>query len=389
MMTARSIRRVRIYHNNVWARYKGAIFSEIHSSSIRSGIATSFVQVAETETERAMLGGVDLTYHQYPYRLLFAGNYDEIPTPRLVGAVMMDLISNPCELVVLPGYHRIEYWAMLLVCIFLRRKRAVFCDSTAYDQKKSRWKEMAKAVFFRCCDGIFCYGIRSKEYVVSYGVNEEKIYYRCQAAALPHGYKVSAILGCYETSAEGGARATSRFLYIGRLAAEKGLYDLLDAFRYVREQMPEAELDIVGSGLVEGELVARAKELGLGSAVSFQGSKTPEDIGQLLVRSTALILPSHREPWGLVVNEALSYGCPVVVSNVCGCVPELVLDGVTGFSFPVGDIKALGAAMIVTARMSIDRLSAAKRCLDLIAQYSPKEAAAEILRGCVRILETP
>jgi len=89
-----------------------------------------------------------------------------------------------------------------------------------------------------------------------------------------------------------------------------------------------------------------------------------------------------------VVNEALHYGCPVVVSDICGCVPELVLDGVTGYSFPVGDTRALGAAMIATATMSMDRLEAARRCLDLIANYTPERAASEILRGCLRILET-
>ena len=334
-----------------------------------------------------MLGKVDLTYHQYPYRLLFPGRYSDVPLYRLVTALMADLFRNPNELVVLPGYHRIEYWTMLMVCILLRRKRAVFCDSTAYDQaKKKPWKEIAKAFFFCLCDGAFCYGIRSKEYVESYGVDKQKIYYPCQAAALPHRYDAAAILGYYERN-RGEAATVSRFLYIGRLAVEKGLYDLLDAFRRVHEQSPETKLSIVGSGFLEGELMERTRRLGLESAVAFLGTKSPEDIGQLLMSSTALILPSHVEPWGLVVNESLSYGCPVVVSNICGCTPELVLDGVTGYSFPVGDIQALGTAMISAVRMSKDRFSVAKKCLDLIAQYTPEHAAAEILSGCVSILE--
>jgi glycosyltransferase involved in cell wall biosynthesis len=91
----------------------------------------------------------------------------------------------------------------------------------------------------------------------------------------------------------------------------------------------------------------------------------------------------------LVVNEALSYGCPVVVSNVCGCVPELVVDGVTGYVFPAGDVAALCAAMLSVAHLSEDRLSVADQCLHLIGQYTPKRAADEILAGCVRVLETP
>ncbi len=337
--------------------------------------------------QRSMLGNVDLSYHQYPYRLLFPGRSNDVPLYRLITALMADVFRNPSELVVLPGYERIEYWAMLMVCILLRRKRAVWCDSTAYDQaKKYRWKEIAKAFFFQHCDGVFCYGTRSKEYVESYGVHKQKIYYRCQAAALSHRYDAAAILGYYERNP--AEADISRFLYIGRLAEEKGLYDLLEAFCYVHEQLPETKLDIVGSGYLEGELRERTRGLGLEAAVAFLGSKDPEDIGQLLMSSTALILPSHKEPWGLVVNEALSYGCPVVVSNICGCTPELVLDGATGYSFPAGDIRALGVAMISAVRMSKDRFSVAKKCLDLIAQYTPEHAAAEILSGCVSILET-
>lgn len=380
--------RVRIYHNNLWAKYKGAIFSKIELMNRPATLAISFVQIAETEAERALLGGADLSYHQYPYRLLFPGSYNDVPWYRMVFATAADVFRNPCELVVLPGYHLIEYWAMLAVCILLGRKRAVFCDSTSFDRKKHRLKEMAKAFFFRRCDGFFCYGIRSKEYVESYGVDAQKTYYRCQAAALPHGYDVAAIRGFYETN-DRAVAASPKFLYFGRLSEEKGLFDLLDAFRIVREKLPDATLDIVGAGLIERELIDRTKQFHLESSVAFLGSKNLEDIGKLLMTSAAMILPSHREPWGLVVNEALSYGCSVVVSNVCGCVPELVVDGVTGYSFPAKDVRALADAMVSTARMSVDRQSVAKRCLDLIAQYTPERAASEILNGCVRILERP
>jgi glycosyltransferase involved in cell wall biosynthesis len=385
LMIAPHLPRVRIYHNNLWARYKGVIFSKIYSNCGSSGVATAFVHVAETGAERAVLGGVDRSYHQYPYDVLFPGPYEKIPLYRLVTKLTADVLRNRSELVVLPGYHRVEYWAMLVACILLRRKRAVFCDSTDYDREKNRWKEKAKAFFFHRCDGFFCYGIRSKEYVKSYGVDAQKIYYNCQAAALPHGYDAAAIRRYYEDHRNGAA--APKFLFIGRLSAEKGLDDLLDAFRGVRDQMSEATLDIVGSGLLAGDLREQTKRLGLESAVAFLGTKSPEEIGQMLMNSVAMILPSRREPWGLVVNEALSYGCPVVVSNICGCVPELVRDGETGYSFPVGDIRALCAAMIAVARLSRDRLSVAKQCMDRIVKYTPERAASEILSGCVCILK--
>jgi glycosyltransferase involved in cell wall biosynthesis len=373
-MNTPGTRSVRIYHNNLWARYKGAIFSKVYQNSGRSGVATAFIQVVETSLTRKDLGGTDRSYHQYPYKLLFRGPYESIPRYKMITSLAADLIKNPSDLVVLPGYHLPEYWAMLIICILLRRKRAVFCDSTALDRERSPWKEKAKAYFFRRCNAFFCYGSRSKEYVASYGIDPQKIYDGCQAAALAHDYDAAAIRAYYDSHSTGAASA-SGFLYVGRLSAEKGLFDLLDAFCRVHGQNPGATLALAGSGLIEEDLRQRTRALGIESAVTFLGTKTPEEIGRLLMSSAAMILPSYREPWGLVVNEALSFGCPVVVSDVCGCVPELVRDGITGYSFPAGDVDGLTSAMMSAALLSKDRRAVARQCMDVIAKFTPECAA--------------
>jgi glycosyltransferase involved in cell wall biosynthesis len=380
------LNRVIIYHNILWSKYKGAVFSKVHSTSDPLGINVSFVQVAETEEQRKAIGKIDLSYHQYPYRLLFAGSYESVPIWRRMFALSNDLIRNPSDLVVLPGYEHIEYWTMLFVCILLRRKRAVFCDSTVYDRPKSTLKEIAKGFFFRRCHGFFCYGSRSKEYILNYGVEARRIQFRCQAAALPHEYDPAKVLNEYRTNVSKGA-TPSRFLYVGRLSAEKGLDDLLDAFSQVHAKLPESKLDLVGAGQLKEQLSARVSQLGLEQSVTFLGPKNTEEIGRLFMSSTALVLPSHSEPWGLVVNESLSYGCPVVVSNVCGCVPELVLQDITGYSYPVGDVPALAQAMLDVSRLSTDRVAVAKMCIALIAAFSPDVAATQILEGCGRILD--
>lgn len=288
----------------------------------------------------------------------------------------------------MPGYHRVEYWAMLFVCILLRRKRAVFCDSTEFDRPKANWREVAKRLFFHGCDGFFCYGIRSKEYLLKYGAEESKIVYRCQAAALPHEYSPADVLARYETLPRSASKV-HRFTYVGRLSIEKGLNDLLEAFAKVHSKASNVRLDLVGAGPLRAELMARVSELKLEQVVSFLGAKNITEIAELFVESTASILPSHSEPWGLVVNESLSYGCPAVVSNVCGCVPDLVVDGVTGYSFEVGDVEALSRAMLSTMELAADRVAVAKQCLAVISEYTPNRAASQILDGCARIVGDP
>jgi glycosyltransferase involved in cell wall biosynthesis len=379
------IPKVRIYHNSMWAKYKGVIFSQIQTLHGSFGLNVDFIHVAETSDKRAALGAPDLSYHAYPHRLLFKGNSDQIPAYKLALALMWDVFRHKSELVVIPGYHRLEYWAMLWTCIILRRKRAVFCDSTARDNTKIRSKEIAKSFFFQQCQGFFCYGARSKQYIQSYGIDPELIYSPCQAAALPHAYDAASILRRYRASPRSDGESPT-FLFVGRLSKEKGLEDLLAAFRSVQQQLPKAKLLLAGPGSERDGLQSQAAAWGLGSSITFLGNQTAEEIGELLEISTALVLPSRKEPWGLVVNEALSYGCPVVVSEVCGCIPELVLNGVTGYAFPAGDVAALRDSMLRVITLNKDRLDTANRCMEVISQYTPERAAAEILRGCNKIL---
>jgi glycosyltransferase involved in cell wall biosynthesis len=377
--------RVAIYHNNLWARHKGVVFSQVDLGSGSRGITPSFIQIAETEELRMGLGGVDLSYHQYPFRLLFRGSYDGAPLIRLIGALVHDLFKHPVDLVIIPGYNRAEYWAMLLVCILLRRKRAVFCDSTSRDRPKlAAWRELAKRWFFGLCNGFFCYGIRSKEYLMSYGVSESKIALRCQAAALPRGYSAAKVLSHYKSNWQGRADEP-HFLYVGRLSPEKGLDDLFQAFFALHKAYPKARLDVVGSGPLAEQLKSRVAGLEVRHAISFLGNKSLEDIAALFLKCTALVLPSHSEPWGLVVNESLSYGCPVVVSSACGCVPDLALDGLTGYSFEVGNADALHKALLLVMQLSIDRKTVARNCLAVISNFTPERSATQILDGCLRM----
>ena len=385
-MNVPTLARVAIYHNILWSKYKGGVFSQVHSLARNRGMQVSVIQIAETEGQRISLSGIDLSYHTYPYRLLFRGSHDSVIWYKRVFAAARDIVRHPSDLVVLPGYHHIEYWAMLVMCIILRRKRAVFSDSTTFDKPEVGWRELAKRIFFARCHGCFTYGVRSKEYLMSYGVEEDKIYIRRQAAALPHEYDAADVLRRYE-NVDAEMYRIPRFLFIGRLSVEKGLFDLLRAFRIVHERLGEAKLDLVGAGPLKEKLAADVSELGLESAVTFLGSKNLDELGPLFFRSAAMVLPSHSEPWGLVVNESLSYGCPVVVSDLCGCVPELVIDGVTGYSFDAGDVDALSTAMISATKMSVNRLAVAKQCLDAVAAFTPECAASQILDGCVRILE--
>lgn len=376
---------VTIFHNIVWSKYKGSVFTAINNLAQGKEFCIKFVQIAETESDRLGLSGVDTAYHKYPYKLLFGGSYGDISFWRLNLVLIREVVFSKSDLIIIPGYHRFEYWTMLFACVFIFKKRAVFCDSTVYDRKKSFFKSLAKRLFFRLCHGYFGYGQRSREYLIGLGANQDRIFHRCQAAALPLSYSPASAFEFRLSSVTKNSGA--RFLYAGRLSWEKGLDSLLAAFKLVLNQIPDSKLVLVGSGPLQAHLESRSLKLGIDEHVEFTGSMSIDLLAVEYAKATCFVLPSISEPWGLVINEALSYGCPVVVSNVCGCVPELVVENVTGFQFEVGNVSQLADCMISAKRNFVAHDLVAKRCIDHISSFSPDRAAQQIIDGCSIILK--
>jgi glycosyltransferase involved in cell wall biosynthesis len=137
-------------------------------------------------------------------------------------------------------------------------------------------------------------------------------------------------------------------LFVGRLASNKGLLGLLDAFRSLAAHDPSSTLVIVGEdGGMRPALEAKATALGLGSRVRFTGFVADERLLASAFREARLfVLPSEYEAFGLVILEALAQGTPAVASRVGG-IPEFLEDGKAGRLVPPNDPVAL-ASMLET-----------------------------------------
>lgn len=128
-------------------------------------------------------------------------------------------------------------------------------------------------------------------------------------------------------------------LYVGRLSAEKDVKVLIKAFSQLRATCPDAHLLLAGDGPEEQPLRLLASELG--GDVRFLGFTERDKLSELFEACDVLVLPSKSEPWGLVVNEAMLFEKPVIVSDHIGAAPCLVREGVNGYVFPVGDSDLL------------------------------------------------
>jgi glycosyltransferase involved in cell wall biosynthesis len=371
---------IQIFHNILWSKYKGVVFSELHTLGKDNRIAIGFTQIAESDSDRIGLADVDLSYHQYPYKLLFKGAYSAVPKYNLIKTLFLEVWNSQDDIVLLPGFHTLEFWGMLLAGRLRNKIIGVFCDSTAYDRPKSFVKELFKKIFFSRCDIFFCYGQRSRDYLKHHNAPEDRIFFRFQAAALPHDYDKSTVIS--QRIALANKHAIPRFIYVGRLSYEKGLDTLLHAFKVVLIRYPNSHLVLIGTGPIKTELGSLSDQLNISSSVEFAGSKDINGLCNEYLMANCLVLPSTSEPWGLVVNEALAYGCPVVVSHNCGCVPELVVDGVSGYEFKTGDVDDLADKMQLVLKTFTDVETSARNCLAVIAPYTAVTSARQILDGC-------
>jgi glycosyltransferase involved in cell wall biosynthesis len=163
-------------------------------------------------------------------------------------------------------------------------------------------------------------------------------------------------------------------LFVGRLRIRKGVEVLLEALRELRREIPGAALRIAGDG--EHRTALERAAAALGPAVAFLGNRDASQVRTLLRGAAALVVPSIYEGMPLVVLEAMEAGVPVVASAVSG-IPEVVVDGETGWLVPPEEPEALARALreVLTDPEEARRRGEAGR-RRVAERYRPAVAAA-------------
>jgi len=163
------------------------------------------------------------------------------------------------------------------------------------------------------------------------------------------------------------------FLYTGRLTEEKGIRDLLTAYQAYRNQVDDPwALWIVGSGPLMPLVQATP-------TVRLLGFLQPDEYATILQQVGAFILPSRVEPWGVVVQEAMSAALPVICSRQCGSAEELVQEGRNGFTFPAGDTAQLTKLLVATADAGPKLRQMGETSVALASRFTPEKWAQTLV----------
>jgi len=281
------------------------------------------------------------------------------------------------EVIICGGYNYAASWEALL---WARRHGAEFIlwsESNRQDARAERaWVESLKAYFVSRCDRFVVPGKTSFEYLSFLGSPEASIFTAPNAVD-------NAFFAAEAENVKTRAREfrdklelPSRFiLFVGRLVPEKGVFDLLEAYAKLDSGLrSEVGLVFAGDGVSRDELAQGAKRIKPGT-VCFPGFAQREDLAALYALAEALVLPTHSDPWGLVVNEAMACGLPIIVSSVAGCAADLVEDGWNGYIVPPRSSEKLSVAIASLLHHADVKQRMSARSLERIQNYSPQACA--------------
>lgn len=267
--------------------------------------------------------------------------------------------------------------------------RTAFWSEVSFDAwvPRRHYREWLKSRMFRRVDGVLTPGDDGRQFARRYGAAERRIWlvpHRIDAGRFSLGSTLSSAYRS-EFRAQHGLTGTV-FLYVGRLWRLKGVFDLLEAYDAMRGEVTDSTLVFVGDGKDEAELRARARPLG--DQVVFAGFRDIEELPTWYGASDVFVLPTHGDPYALVIDEAMASGLPIVTTSTVGEIRSRVYDGVNGIVVPSGDTRLLSETMSDLA-MDPSVVAALGRKSRTIARgWTPMMFAADFERAVDGILTT-
>jgi len=301
---------------------------------------------------------------------------------RINPGIITELLCNRYDAVLVEGYG-IMTNVLAWMCAFLNKTKIFYHGDSNPRNVRSLWKTKLKSIvlplLFKRISAFLAVGTLNAEYYGQYGVPVERIF------LTPYAVN-NDFFSRYYHELRGKKRELKKKLgvpvkslvivYAGKLIPRKRVADLLEAYEKI--QGVNASLVVVGDGLEKPHLEAYARDHSLKN-VFFTGFKNQTQIPEIYSIADVFVLPSTNEPWGLVINDAMNFGLPIITTANVGAVPDLVEDGVNGLIYPVGDIGKLADHLLKLLKDPPLREEMGERSLDKISRWSYREDVAAIL----------
>ena len=274
--------------------YKIRLFHEIAQSC---AIYVIFISASDNQRNDDFL---EIQNQQFDYTIL-SENFNHRNVLSNCLKISRILFRNHFKNVILGEWVSFEYWWTNL--FFRKKNTSMMLESNIHSTHRIGIKENVKKVFLLGVNQIFASGDKQEELAKFLGFKRKIL--NTRGVGIIHYGNTTEI------------SRINDFLFIGRLSEEKNLEVLIKAFTKTKHK-----LTIIGEGSLMSELREGASE-----NINFLGYIPNAELGQYFKSHRALILVSKYEPYGLVAEESIYYGTPVIISAVCGIVNSTCFDG--------------------------------------------------------------
>jgi glycosyltransferase involved in cell wall biosynthesis len=323
---------------------------------------------------------------------------------RMFSEFLPDIVALPgwSDRVAIAGMKEAARWRLPVV---------LMSESTAYDSCRRPWKEIVKRDYVSLASSALVGGAPHRAYLRQLGMPDDRIFEGYDAVDNDTFARGAA---CWR---EVDGPQTPYFLASNRFIEKKNLFRLLSAYAIylTKDQGPGTKdrhpwpLVLLGDGELRTALLAHARILGLTvlerapwesptrneepgtknrPAVYLPGFRQIDELPRFYAHAGAFVHASTTEQWGLVVNEAMAGGLPVIVSNRCGCAPDLVRDGQNGWTFdPLDETALAGLLGRVAALDDVERTRLGEAGREIIGDWGPERFAVGLLAAANKAVE--
>jgi 1,2-diacylglycerol 3-alpha-glucosyltransferase len=301
-------------------------------------------------------------------------------------------VADP-DVVAIPGWSHPGALSALLWCLQNGRPAVLMSESGMHDDVRRRASEATKRQVVRLFSSALVGGARHADYACALGLLPEAVFDGYDVVDNEHfAYRARHVRLAPEGWRERLELPRRFFLASGRFVPKKNLARLLDAYAGYRERTGANawHLVLLGDGELRPELERRIAQADLVGNVILPGFRQYDELPAWYGLASAFVHASTTEQWGLVVNEAMASGLPVIVSKRCGCARDLVRDGVNGFTFDPCDVDELaGLLQRVAAMTDAQRDAMGRAGQRIVADWGPERFAEGLMHAIGVALRRP
>ncbi len=317
--------------------------------------------------------------HNFPFKLitLFQDkSYEHLSIIAQIKKLLIALNYLQPDVLAIAGYGEPAMLASLFWAKLNDKKAILLSESKADDKSRTRWKEILKKKAICFFDAALVGGKPQKRYLQQLGMPSN---------AIAFGYDVvdNNIFAPDRIKILKSPLQRPYFLSIKRFVAKKNIFFLIQSYASYKNKMGESAWDLVicGHGELHNQIENEISRLSLSSQVHLPGFLQQDKLLPYFAHASYFIHSSTQEQWGLVVNEAMAAGLPILISECCGCFEDLLVEGVTGFGFNPKNVQQLTNLMIKVSSDTTYLKEMRHNALEHIQSFSPEQFANGLLNA--------